>query len=77
MSNAIPLPTDRTPAPRTGHGAASLIPHLNGRFELEPAQLADVALPHPQETAEPAGAPREPERAGSGLESEGGSSSST
>jgi hypothetical protein len=41
------MPKDHLPAPRTGHGAASVIPHLNDRFELEPAQLNETTPPQP------------------------------
>ena len=76
MSNALPLPDDRKAAPRTGHGAASLIPHLNKRFELEPADLDDGPGAHPQPTDQPAADPHEAQRA-AGARSERGRSSST
>lgn len=41
MTISKPKPMDRTALPRTGHGAASLIPHLNVVVPLEPAHLDD------------------------------------
>ncbi len=59
MSNALPMPKDRMPAPRTGHGAASVIPHLNDRVELEPAHLDESTPAQSYGDDETAADPRE------------------
>jgi hypothetical protein len=41
-------------APRPGHGAASLIPHLNVELVLEPDELSDLMF------ADPAGDGKQP-----------------
>ena len=43
-----------TALPRTGHGAASVIPHLNLVVPLEPADLDDSILDDSPQADEPA-----------------------
>jgi len=73
MSNAPP--NDRN-APRTGHGAASLIPHLNDRLQLEPAHL-DAAAPPDPEGADESAADLRDDQNETGLRRERGDPSST
>ena len=42
QANGKDLPA---PKSRTGHGAASVIPHLNDMFPLEPSQLLEPEDP--------------------------------
>jgi hypothetical protein len=45
---------NRSALPRSGHGAASLIPHLNLVVPLEPADLDDSILDDSPQADEPA-----------------------
>ena len=61
MSNLKPTETYRRSfAPRSGHGAASVIPHLNDVVQLEPPHLND-AMPDEDSAREDEQASDDPE----------------